>query len=227
MELIHSAIKLFFVVALLTALLTTSAVMGQMKTEITQVKSGGSVGMLKAEMRKLWEDHIVWTRNVIFCLADSLPGKDEAALRLLQNQADIGSLFKLYYGAESGTKLTRLLYSHINLFPEVVNAAKVGNWVALGEASKKWSANADEISEFWCSINPEWKLADMKMMMHNHLALATDEAMHRINKNYSADAATYDKIHNEILIMADMLADGIAKQFAGKFESDCYPLLAR
>ena len=33
---------------------------------------------LKIAMNKLWEDHVTWTRNVILCLVDGLPGADQA-----------------------------------------------------------------------------------------------------------------------------------------------------
>ena len=39
---------------------------------------------LHTEMRKLWEDHIIWTRNVICCLVDGLLGSDQALKRLMQ-----------------------------------------------------------------------------------------------------------------------------------------------
>src|SRR5262245_33591506 len=52
-------------------------------------------------MRKLWEDHITWTRNVICCLVDGLPGSDQALKRLLENQDDIGNAIKPYYGDEA------------------------------------------------------------------------------------------------------------------------------
>src|ERR1035437_5632774 len=64
---------------------------------------------LKTNMRKLWEDHVTWTRNVILCLVDELPGVDQAVKRLMQNQTDIGNAIKPYYGEEAGKKLTEML----------------------------------------------------------------------------------------------------------------------
>src|SRR6478735_11405694 len=61
---------------------------------------------LRTNMRKLWEDHVTWTRNVILCLTDGLPGTDQAVKRLLKNQDDIGNAIKPVYGEATGTKLT-------------------------------------------------------------------------------------------------------------------------
>jgi hypothetical protein len=41
-------------------------------------------------MRKLWEDHITWTRLVIVSFAGGLRDFDLTAARLLRNQRDIG-----------------------------------------------------------------------------------------------------------------------------------------
>ncbi len=173
---------------------------------------------LYAAMAKLWESHIVWTRNVILCITDQLPGTEQALNRLLQNQTDIGNAIKSFYGNEAGEKLTELLKAHISIAGEVVTAAKNGNSAALADADNRWHANADEISEFLSSANPNWKLNDMKMMMDNHLKLTTDEAVARIKKDYNSDVAAYDKVHDEILKMSDMLSAGIVKQFPDKFE---------
>ena len=183
----------------------------------SQSKYSHSSDTLKMNMRKLWEDHITWTRNVIFCLVDNLSGTDQAIKRLLQNQVDIGNSIKPYYGEEAGKKLTKLLTFHITISADVVNEAKVGNITALDEANKRWYINSDKISEFLCNANPNLLLSDMKMMMNNHLKLTTDEAVQRIKKDYDADVIAYDKVHLEILQMSDMISDGIIKQFPDKF----------
>jgi hypothetical protein len=174
---------------------------------------------LKTAMNKLWEDHITWTRNVICCLVDGLPGADQAVSRLLKNQEDIGNAIKPYYGNEAGDKLTSLLKPHITISAEVVKAAKANNKNALDEANKKWFDNADQIAEFLSKANPNWKQEEMKKMMHDHLKLTTDEAVARIKKDYDADVKAYDKVHKEILEMSEMLAMGITKQFPKKFVS--------
>lgn len=211
--------KLLSAITLIVAVLTSDPSFGQMKMESKKAVSMTSAVMLKTNMRKLWEDHVTWTRNVILCLVDELPGTDQAVKRLLKNQVDIGNAIKPYYGENAGNKLTKLLKEHITISADVVNAAEAGNTNAFNIANKKWYANADEISEFLCKANPKWALKDMKMMMNDHLKLTTNEAVQRIKKNYDADVIAYDKVHNEILEMSDMLADGIIKQFPEKFKT--------
>src|SRR5215216_3583360 len=60
-------------------------------------------------MRKLWEDHITWTRVFIISAVADSPDKAAATERLLQNQVDIGNAIKPYYGDAAGDKLTTLL----------------------------------------------------------------------------------------------------------------------
>ena len=173
---------------------------------------------LKIAMNKLWEDHVTWTRNVILCMVDGLPGADQAVKRLMQNQVDIGNAIKPYYGDDAGNKLTDLLKAHIAISADVIKAAKAGNAPSLDVANKSWFANADEISSFLSNANPNWALAEMQTMMNDHLKLTTDEVVQRIKKDYNADIEAYDKVHVEILKMSAMLADGIILQFPEKFK---------
>jgi hypothetical protein len=57
----------------------------------------------------------------------------------------------------------------------------------------------------------------MKAEMRRHLTLTTQETVARLQGIWTADVAAYDKIHQHILHMSDVLADGAVKQFPQRF----------
>ena len=79
------------------------------------------------QMRKLWEDHVTWTRLAIVTFADGSAGFSATATRLLQNQTDIGNAIKPSYCDAAGTKLTALLRDHILIAMAFLQAE--GEWV--------------------------------------------------------------------------------------------------
>ena len=209
--------KRFIQISLVTSSIMLFLFLSPLQAQMDMSHNMSKGEQLRMAMHKLWEDHIVWTRNVILNIIDDLPGTDQAVNRLLQNQDDIGNAIKPFYGEAGGKELTRLLREHITIAADLLKAAKAGNNSAFDAANKKWFTNADEISGFLSKANPNWKLGDMKKMMNDHLTLTTEEAVARLKKDYVADVKAYDKVHQEILMMADMLTDGIIKQFPGKF----------
>ncbi len=168
-------------------------------------------------MRKLWEDHVTWTRLFIVSAVAGLPDLKPTTDRLLKNQDDIGAAVAVYYGADAGNKLTALLKTHISTAGELVMAAKASDAAKTADAKRRWYANADEIALFLAAANPKhWPAATMKDAMKMHLDQTLDEATHRIQGNYSADVADYERIHKHILMMADVLSNGIVAQFPSK-----------
>jgi hypothetical protein len=173
---------------------------------------------LRNDMRKLWEDHITWTRMFIVSAVADLPDTGTAAARLLRNQDDIGDAIKPFYGDRAGERLSRLLREHILIAAELLEAAKQGDSQAVDEANVRWNANADAIAGFLSAANPDsWARAEMKAMMRDHLGLTLEEATARLQGRWEADVAAYDRIHAQILHMADMLSAGIIQQFPGRF----------
>jgi hypothetical protein len=172
---------------------------------------------LRQDMRKLWEDHITWTRLAVISLTTDAPDTQATVGRLLQNQTDIGNAIKPFYGKKAGTQLTALLRQHILIAADLIAAAKKGDTDAVSAQQARWQSNADEIAAFLSSANPSWKPAAMKAMMRSHLRLTTNEVVARLSKDWSADVRAYDRIHVQILHMADMLSEGIVDQFPGRF----------
>jgi hypothetical protein len=135
----------------------------------------------------------------------------------LKNQKEIGSAIKPFYGDAAGDKLTVLLESHIKIATEIVDAALQGTAAKKEEASKRWTANAEEIAAMLNGANPNnWSLADLKHMLRSHLELTTQELTAHLNKDWAGSIAAYHKVHDQILVMADTLTTGLAKQFPQK-----------
>jgi hypothetical protein len=204
--------------ATLVLLLPAARAAGAPASAMRAPKLSAKAVAFRGAMDKLWEDHIVWTRMVIVDFAAGLPDLQTAEARLLRNQADIGNAIKPYYGAAAGRKLTSLLRTHILEAVPVLVAAKADDNAQLKQAIATWNTNAQQIAVFLSKANPRsWPLAMMSAMMKRHLALTTQEAAARLTGSWAADVAAYDRVHAEILQMANMLSAGIIRQFPNRF----------
>ena len=206
--------RFIFVSALLLTIVLSAIAPGM----IAEAKPKVDAQAFHDAMRKLWEDHITWTRMVIVSTFADLPDQGPTVQRLLQNQEDIGDAIKPFYGDAAGEQLSALLRDHILIAAEILQAAEDGNAAALEDAIERWYANADDIAEFLHAANPDnWPLEEMRAMMREHLDLTLQEAVAYLNGDYAASIDFYDKVHIQALEMADMLSEGIIRQFPSKF----------
>jgi len=202
---------------------------------------------LSQAMRKLWSDHVVWTRLYIIEAVDRTPvserltkiasgvveqvgtaiggaielasAGDAAAIRLLRNQEEIGNAIVPYYGEAAGRKLTAILKQHILIAVELVAAAKAGDDAKFQKKDKEWDDNAREIAQLLSGANPNWPARDVYDLLDQHLRLTKTEATARLKKDWATDVKTFDDIYTEAMVIADTLAGGIVTQFPDKFGS--------
>lgn len=172
---------------------------------------------LKGEIRKLWTDHVMWTRLYIVSTLESLDDQEKVLARLLENQEDIGNAFKPYYGEAAGNKLTELLKDHILLAGKVVDAAKSGNNANFERYNKEWYKNADDIADFLSKANPNLPNEELKEFLEMHLELITEDVKARLAKDWDSSIIALDKGIDHILKLADTLSNGVVKQFPNKF----------
>ena len=172
---------------------------------------------LTVGMRKLWADHIIWTREYIVAAVAGTPDAEAAAGRLLRNQEDIGNAVVPFYGAGAGKALTDLLKQHIMIAVDLVAAAKAGDTAKFTEADTRWTANADALAQLLSGANPHWPKKDVFDLLLLHLNLTKGEAVARLKKDWSADVKAFDDIFTEINTVADTLTAGIMQQFPERF----------
>lgn len=174
---------------------------------------------LRTSLRKLWADHIFWTREFITSAAANTPNTTEITNRLMKNQEDIGNAVAAYYGVDAGSQLTNLLKQHIALVAELVNALKARNNAAVQNAQNRANANADAIATFLSSANPNWTQSEMSAMLREHVRILNDEANAQMQRNYAQSISLFDQAFDQAMEMADKLADGIIRQYPEKMNS--------
>ena len=172
---------------------------------------------LRQDMRKLWTDHVVWTRGYIVAAVGDQPDTQAAADRLMKNQEDIGAAVARVLRQGRRRPAYALLKDHIAIAVDIIKFAKAGDKALQQQADAKWHRNAEDIADFLSKANPNWPRAVLVEMMNTHLSTTTDEVVARLTKNWDADTRAFDAVYDHILAMADALSDGIIKQFPEKF----------
>ena len=174
--------------------------------------------VLRTEMRRLWEDHVTWTCMAVVSLVAGSPDTNATVARLLRNQTDIGNAIKPFYGRAAGAALTKELRAHIVIAADLIAAAKAGDQARVAAEQARWRANAGEIATLLSRANPRhWKRGAVAAMLGEHLRLTTLEVVARLQANWNADVAAYDRVHRHALHMADTLSTGLVRQFPGRF----------
>lgn len=176
---------------------------------------------LNQAMRKLWSDHMHWTLATVDAFFNE-PKQLEVKLdRLLQNQKEIGAAIIPFYSQAAGDKLAKLLTEHIMGAVPVLKAAQINDTTALNKSLADWYKNANDIALFLSSANPKnWPQSATAPALKMHITQTTEYAVNILKGEYSSSLKGFETALNHMLMLADILTDGIAKQFPGKFKTN-------
>jgi hypothetical protein len=167
------------------------------------------------EWRKLWEDHITWTRVVIIGILDGLPGTNTYVGRLLQNYEDMETALKPYYGDDAEV-FGDLIKDHLVIAAEILTALKNGQ--PTDQLIASWYANGNDIAVQMNKMNPQfWPLAETRQMWKDHLDATLVEATDHFTGDFAGEVVAYDKVHDMALEMADFISNGVMQQFPSQF----------
>jgi hypothetical protein len=180
--------------------------------------TGEKYQQLNQGMRKLWSDHMHWTLATVDAFFHNSEALDANLTRLLQNQQDIGTAIVPYYGQTAGDQLAALLTEHIELAVPVLQAAQNNDQAALQTAISNWNQNAEDIANFLTAANPDhWPQAATEPALSHHIEHTIDYSVKILNEDYAGVNSSFEHALNHMLELADILSEGIAKQFPNKF----------
>ncbi|MGI6150867.1 MAG: hypothetical protein ACOYIR_02810 [Christensenellales bacterium] len=98
--------------------------------------------------RRLWTEHVLWTRFFIVSTAFNLPDLSFVTQRLLKNPRDFAKELRPLYGQQTAMRFEELFTNHLTIAAQLVNAAKAGDNAEVERQRRKWYQNAEEIARF-------------------------------------------------------------------------------
>ena len=174
---------------------------------------------LRLALHDLWISHIFWVRNEVLMtkLGDADAAK-VAGTQAVENAKAIANSVSPFYGQAASDKLFNLLAGHYGAIKEYMTAAYEMKKEAQSGAADKMKKNADEIAAFLNGANPKnWPKETLASALLAHVGHHMAQIDQISAKDYTGEADTWEAMKKHMYVIADVLADGIVKQFPKKF----------
>jgi hypothetical protein len=171
-----------------------------------------------ASLKDLWLGHIFWVRNVSIAAID----KNDASLKIAEQQAvanahAIAATIEPFYGAAAKDRFFKLLAGHYGAVKAYLVASVAGDSSARATATQSLTTNADQIATFLSEANPYLPKDAVQGLLLAHGGHHIQQIQQLKDRNYEAEAQTWDEMKKHVYQIADATADALAKQFAKKF----------
>lgn len=209
--------RLIMLLVIATTMITTDCFAQQKKStkskttdKTTETTTAAPVTPSKESvMRKLWSDHIVWTRQYMISEMSSSADKEAIFNRLRQNSIDIAKAMKEQYPAIDDKALTGLLDSTVMTMTTLIFQTNTGSeGIGAYETKEALMKHLDRLAIFLNAAHPGWSLPELKIMLQGYLNETHNEILARKNKIWEADIAAYDRLNNHVMKLADAFATG-------------------
>jgi hypothetical protein len=172
----------------------------------------------RAALRDLWIGHVFWVRNVVDATfegdADAVKSSE---MQVVANAKAIAGAIEPFYGKAASDQLFTLLAGHWGAIKAHLDATHAGDKAGADAAIAKLLANADEIARFLGGANPNLPVATLKGLLEAHGAHHVQQINEFKARQFDAEAKTWAAMTHHMYVIADALADAIAKQFPDKF----------
>jgi hypothetical protein len=172
----------------------------------------------RAAQRDLWIGHVFWVRNVVDATFDGDAAAAKAAEgQVVTNAKAIAGSIEPFYGKAASEKLFTLLAGHWGAIKGYLDATHAGDGAKADASFKDLLKNADEIAAFLGGANPNLPIDVLKGLLAAHGSHHVQQIKQFEAKQFDAEAKTWAAMTGHMYVIADALADGIAKQFPDKF----------
>ena len=178
------------------------------------------VAVLETRMalRDLWVEHVFWIRSYVMATHAHDPVQSKVAEQeVVSNAKALAATIAPFYGQAASDKLFELLAGHWGAVRDYNTATAAHSKANQDKATAKIIANAHEIAKFLSGANPNLPEDAVFGLLSSHGGHHISQIDEVAARDFAGEAKTWHAMRHHMLVIADAIADGIAKQFPDRF----------
>lgn len=168
--------------------------------------------------RDLWVEHVFWIRSYVLAThAGDEVQRKVAEAEVVTNAKALAATVTPFYGQPAADGLLKLLAGHWTAVRDY-NTAVVGHSQNdRDKAVQAITANAHEIARFLSGANPYLPEDAVFGLLSAHGAHHVAQINQIAANDFRDEAQTWQAMRKHMLVIADSIADALARQFPDRF----------
>ncbi|KRE94881.1 hypothetical protein ASG87_17345 [Frateuria sp. Soil773] len=172
---------------------------------------------LHAALRALWHGHVVHTRDYALAVHAHDAGRAKAAAdAVVANAKQLADAVAGFYGKPAGERMLQLLAGHWGGVKALTDARAADDAGAQRRAMDDLDANVAAIAKFLSGANPNLPENAVQGLLAAHVAHHATQIQQIMAGDTKGEQATWAAMQRHMNVIADALADAIARQFPAK-----------
>jgi hypothetical protein len=190
----------------------------QASTQAVATTTSVKLAATKDVLRDLWLEHVFWIRAVdVATISGNKDAAKVAEAQVVANAHALADAFEPFYGAGAKDALFKLLAGHYAAVKDYLDASVAKDETKEKAATNAMFTNAEAIAAFLNKANPNWPKDVVLNLLQVHAGHHVKQIQQLVAKDYKGEAQTWAAMTQHMYVIADALADGLAKQFPDKF----------
>ncbi len=160
--------------------------------------------------RTLWLDLLLWTRDLIYSIADNHPNQAAITNRLYTGvPLSFYNALAVFYGRQIAEEFLQSLSSEILKVWRLIVAVRDGEQELVTEIIRDIYIGADSLATFLAGINPRWDRTIWRGFFIQYSSMLNELIVSIITGNYEVEIRVFDRIQNVTILMGNYMAGGI------------------
>lgn len=179
------------------------------------------VAVLETQMalRDLWVEHAFWIRSYVLAThAGDTAQSKIAEAEIVTNAKALAGTVTPFYGQSAADGLLKLLAGHWGAVRDYNTATQAKSKSAQDKAVADLTANAHAIAKFLSGANPNLPEDAVFGLLSSHAGHHISQITEIASGEFHDEAATWHAMRKHMLVIADAIADALAKQFPDRFQ---------